>query len=87
MVAATERVMKKSANGAVRLPRIEPIDEYWVAPAPTSHPAHAIKPASQLNPKIAPNEVATPLPPLQPSHGEKQCPKTAAIATTAAIAG
>ena len=33
--------------------------------------------AGQLSAKIAPNEVATPFPPLQPSQGEKQWPSTA----------
>src|SRR5579872_147931 len=63
--------------------RIEPTEEYVVAPAPTAQPAIETSPAGHDSAKIAPNEVATPFPPLNASHGEKQCPITAQPATIA----
>src|SRR5579863_5826551 len=77
-------VKYQSANGATTLPSIEPTDEKVVPSAPRSQPATAAIPAGHESAKIAPNDVATPFPPLNESHGEKQWPSTAAAATIAA---
>src|SRR5579862_6543315 len=83
-VSHASRVKYHSAIGATRCASIEPTDEYVVVSAPRSHPQIAAMPDGHESAKIAPNEVATPLPPLKLSHGEKQCPRTAHAATIAA---
>src|SRR5579872_2200590 len=83
-VSGNERVNAQMAMGASTLPSIDPTEEYRVSAAPAAQPPTATSPAGQQSAKIAPNDVATPFPPLKRSHGEKQWPSTAPAATRAA---
>src|SRR5487761_906553 len=62
-------------------------DEYRNTNATTSHVAIVARATGKLKARRTPAEVATPLPPLKPSHTGKRWPSTAAIAATAANSG
>src|SRR5487761_526710 len=62
-------------------------DEYRNTNATTSHVAIVARATGRLKARRTPAEVATPLPPLKPSHTGKRWPSTAASAATAANSG
>src|SRR5277367_6212267 len=75
---------KKARSGKAAEARIDPRETYLEKINTARKTTNAANAAHEASARKTPNAVATPLPPLNPSHTVYICPRIAQIAATAA---